>query len=55
MGYDVEPLLTLESKRALLREAVDEHWLMIYEHDATQAWSQVVHDGKGYRADTGGA
>jgi glyoxylase-like metal-dependent hydrolase (beta-lactamase superfamily II) len=51
MGYDVEPLRTLESKRALLREAVDERWLMIYEHDASVAWSQVVHDGKGYRAD----
>jgi glyoxylase-like metal-dependent hydrolase (beta-lactamase superfamily II) len=53
MGYDVEPLRTLETKRALLREAVDEQWLLIYEHDATQAWSQVVHDGKGYRADAG--
>ncbi len=49
MGYDVEPLRTLESKRALLREAVDESWLMIYEHDASSAWSQVTQDGKGYR------
>jgi glyoxylase-like metal-dependent hydrolase (beta-lactamase superfamily II) len=33
MGYDVEPLRTLESKRALLAEAGREGWLLAFEHD----------------------
>jgi glyoxylase-like metal-dependent hydrolase (beta-lactamase superfamily II) len=48
MGYDVEPLVTLESKRKLLAEAVADRWLMIFEHDATTPWGRVVHDGKSY-------
>ena len=35
MGYDVEPLVTLETKRRILKQAVDENWLLIFEHDAT--------------------
>jgi glyoxylase-like metal-dependent hydrolase (beta-lactamase superfamily II) len=34
MGYDLEPLRTLESKRALLRDAVAGGWRVIFEHDA---------------------
>jgi glyoxylase-like metal-dependent hydrolase (beta-lactamase superfamily II) len=48
MGYDVEPLRTLESKRALLREAAEEDWLLIFEHDAHHAWGAVSPDAKGY-------
>ena len=48
MGYDVEPLRTLESKRALLRDAADGNWLMIFEHDAFHAWGGVTPDAKGY-------
>jgi glyoxylase-like metal-dependent hydrolase (beta-lactamase superfamily II) len=48
MGYDVEPLRTLESKRALLRDAVAEQWLLIFEHDAHHAWGSVTPDAKGY-------
>ena len=48
MGYDVEPLVTLESKRRMLAEAEAGGWLVIFEHDATTAWGRVVHDGKAY-------
>ena len=48
MGYDVEPLRTLESKRALLRDAADGKWLLIFEHDAFHAWGTVAADAKGY-------
>ena len=48
MGYDVEPLRTLESKRALLATAVAERWLLIFEHDASVAWGYAKHDGKQY-------
>lgn len=49
MGYDVEPLVTLESKRALLGEAVPNDWLLVFEHDAHTGFGRAVHDAKGYR------
>ena len=48
MGYDVEPLVTLESKRRLLSRAVAEHWLLIFEHDPSVVWGYAQHDGKSY-------
>ena len=48
MGYDVEPLVTLESKRRVLRQALDERWLLVLEHDPEVAWGRVREDGKGY-------
>jgi glyoxylase-like metal-dependent hydrolase (beta-lactamase superfamily II) len=49
MGYDVEPLVTLETKRRILKQAVEEKWLLIFEHDAGVPWGRVEHDGKVYR------
>lgn len=34
MGYDVEPLRTLESKRRILPTAARERWWCVFEHDA---------------------
>lgn len=48
MGYDVEPLVTLESKRALLADAVREDWLLVFEHDAHVGFGRAAHDGKSY-------
>ncbi len=50
MGYDVEPLVTLESKRKLLTRAVAEGWLLVFEHDVSVVWSTIEHDGKAFRA-----
>jgi len=41
MGYDLEPLRTLESKRALLRDAVAGDWLLIFGHDPGIAMARV--------------
>ncbi len=48
MGYDVEPLVTLESKRALWGEASANGWLLVFEHDASTAWGRLEHGAKGY-------
>ncbi|MHB1224583.1 MAG: MBL fold metallo-hydrolase [Gemmatimonadaceae bacterium] len=48
MGYDVEPLVSLETKRWLLARAVAEGWLVMFEHDAHTATGRVMRDGKGY-------
>ena len=42
MGYDLEPLRSLESKRSLLREATAGGWRLIFEHDPTIAWGQAT-------------
>jgi glyoxylase-like metal-dependent hydrolase (beta-lactamase superfamily II) len=49
MGYDLEPLVTLETKRRILRQAEDEGWLLVFEHDAATAWGHIEHDGKSYK------
>jgi glyoxylase-like metal-dependent hydrolase (beta-lactamase superfamily II) len=48
MGYDVEPLVTLESKRRTLAQAEAEGWQVAFCHDASTGWGRVVHDEKGY-------
>jgi glyoxylase-like metal-dependent hydrolase (beta-lactamase superfamily II) len=48
MGYDVEPLVTLESKRWLLRRAHEEGWTVLFEHDAAVSFGRVTHDGRQY-------
>ena len=48
MGYDVEPLVSLETKRWLLKRMQEEEWLAVFEHDAVHAWGHVRHDGRSY-------
>jgi glyoxylase-like metal-dependent hydrolase (beta-lactamase superfamily II) len=48
MGYDLEPLRTLESKRALLRDAVEGGWRLVFEHDPAVATGVPVAEGKGF-------
>jgi hypothetical protein len=48
MGYDVEPLVTLETKRRILTRAVEEGWLVVFEHDANVPWGHVAFDGKAF-------
>jgi glyoxylase-like metal-dependent hydrolase (beta-lactamase superfamily II) len=47
MGYDLEPLRTLESKRAILEEAVAGQWRLIFEHDPRVVMGTPARDGKG--------
>lgn len=46
MGYDLEPLRTLETKRSLLADAVKEEWRLIFEHDPRVAMGRAVAGGK---------
>ncbi len=47
MGYDVEPLVTLESKRRELGRAVAEGWTLAFEHDPRIAWGRPVESSPG--------
>jgi glyoxylase-like metal-dependent hydrolase (beta-lactamase superfamily II) len=51
MGYDLEPLVTLETKRRILTRASKEGWLIVFEHDAKIPWSRITHDGKAFALD----
>ncbi len=46
MGYDLEPLRTLESKRTILNEAIAGGWRLIFEHDAQVIMGTPVRDAK---------
>ncbi len=37
MGYDLYPLTTLEEKKLLLAQALEEDWILFFEHDAEVA------------------
>lgn len=41
MGYDLEPLVTLESKRRLWERALKEEWLLVFEHDPEVPWGRM--------------
>lgn len=41
MGYDLEPLVTLESKRGLWQRAREEDWLLVFEHDPRVPWGRL--------------
>ena len=44
MGYDVEPLVTLESKRSLVAQALQDKWLLVFEHDPVVGWGYLEGD-----------
>jgi glyoxylase-like metal-dependent hydrolase (beta-lactamase superfamily II) len=44
MGYDLEPLVTLESKRDLWTRAREEDWLLVFEHDPETPWGRLDPD-----------
>ena len=46
MGYDLEPLVTLESKRTFLRRAAAEDWTLVLEHEPGPGVGRLAHDGK---------
>jgi glyoxylase-like metal-dependent hydrolase (beta-lactamase superfamily II) len=47
MGYDLEPLITLETRRRLYRRAEAEQWLLVFEHDPAVVSGRLGIEGKG--------
>ncbi|MBN1448857.1 MAG: MBL fold metallo-hydrolase [Bacteroidetes bacterium] len=50
MGYDLQPLVTLAEKQAILDRAVSSRDVLVYEHDAFFEASLVEKGEKGYTA-----
>lgn len=51
MGYDVRPLITLQEKKSFLQEAVDNNYLLFFEHDPAIECCSVKMTEKGVRMD----
>jgi glyoxylase-like metal-dependent hydrolase (beta-lactamase superfamily II) len=49
MGYDTRPLITLEEKEKFLNEAVDNNYILFFEHDAVHECCTVKRTEKGVR------
>ena len=47
MAYDVQPLLTLKEKKWLLEKAVDEGWVLYFEHDPISECATLERNEKG--------
>lgn len=48
MAYDLYPLTTLETKRWLLKQAMDEDWIVFLEHDPEMKAGKVRKDNNRY-------
>jgi glyoxylase-like metal-dependent hydrolase (beta-lactamase superfamily II) len=50
MGYDMFPLTTLIEKTSFLQEALANHYILFFEHDAVNECCTLVQTEKGIRA-----
>ncbi len=48
MGYDLEPLVTLETRRRVYQRAEGEGWRICFEHDPSVAMGRLGREGKGF-------
>lgn len=51
MGYDTRPLLTLEEKARFLEEAVENNYILFFEHDPVNECCTLKQTEKGVRVD----
>lgn len=48
MGYDLQPLVTLEEKKKIVPKAVEENWTLFFEHDPDIAAATIKTTEKGF-------
>jgi glyoxylase-like metal-dependent hydrolase (beta-lactamase superfamily II) len=49
MSYDLQPLVTVEEKKKILKKAVDENWKLLFEHDPNFCSAAIILTEKGYK------
>jgi glyoxylase-like metal-dependent hydrolase (beta-lactamase superfamily II) len=47
MGYDLQPLVTVEEKKKYLNLVAEENWYLYFSHDPDYAMVTVKHSEKG--------
>ena len=50
MGYDIEPMKTIEEKVEILEQAISEDWILIFEHDRDVLCGKIEKGEKHYKA-----
>jgi glyoxylase-like metal-dependent hydrolase (beta-lactamase superfamily II) len=48
MGYDLQPLITVQEKKNILSMAVDQEWKLYFEHDAKLLMSTITASAKSF-------
>ncbi len=48
MGYDLQPLVTLEEKKKILGPAYEEKWKLVFEHDPKVPAATITSNEKGF-------
>jgi glyoxylase-like metal-dependent hydrolase (beta-lactamase superfamily II) len=48
MGYDLQPLVTLQEKKNILPKVVEENWILFFEHDPFIAAASINKGEKGF-------
>lgn len=54
MGYDVRPLQTMEEKSVLLNQAVENDWILFFDHDPTIECASIKMTEKGFKVKDNG-
>lgn len=49
MGYDNFPLTTIEEKKIVLPRAIEEEWIVVFEHDALRQAARIVQADRGVK------
>lgn len=49
MGYDLQPLITIEEKKQILARAVEENWKLCFEHDPFHTFATVEKTESGIK------
>ncbi len=48
MGYDLQPVVTVQEKKKILPRAVEENWKLFFEHDPEVILATVTETGSGF-------
>lgn len=51
MGYDLQPMVTIEEKKKILPTAVNENWKLFFEHDPEIVMATVAESQRGFSID----
>ncbi|KAF0208011.1 MAG: Zn-dependent hydrolase-like glyoxylase, partial [bacterium] len=51
MGYDLYPVELIEQKKLLIKQAISQNWICIFEHDAKIPAGKIVSKGQKYQVE----
>lgn len=51
MGYDLQPIVTVQEKKKILPKAIEENWKLFFEHDPKIIMATVTESNKGFSID----